>query len=30
MVNFMININATHAFKAKANLDAVDNNFRAL
>jgi hypothetical protein len=26
IVNSMININATHAFKAKANLDAVDNH----
>ncbi len=30
IVHSMININATHAFKAKANLDAVDNNFYAL
>ncbi len=26
----MISINATHAFKAKVNLDAVNNNFYAL
>jgi hypothetical protein len=30
IVHSMININATHAFKAKANLDAVDNNSCAL
>ncbi len=30
MVDSMININATHACKAKTNMDIVDNNFCAL
>jgi len=30
IVNSIININATHAFKAKASFDAIDNNSCAL
>jgi hypothetical protein len=30
IIHSMISINATHAFKAKVNLDAIDNNFYAL
>jgi hypothetical protein len=29
-VHSMINVNATHAFKAKTNFDAIDNNSYAL
>jgi hypothetical protein len=30
IIHSMISINATHAFKAKVNLDVIDNNFYAL